>query len=119
MIPLVANGTRKLYAWAANSIFAATYRRYLGSAHRTAARKLRRLALLQAVREGIRLLRMRYLAAWRLWKYDPRYRNSSGGALGQHVRAYPLVACAQTRLLHRPAAVWEQADPQRGQTHHA
>lgn len=78
MIPLVANGTRKLYAWAANSIFAATYRRYLGSAHRTAARKLRRLALLQAVREGIRLLRMRYLAAWRLWKYDPRYRNSSG-----------------------------------------
>src|SRR2546423_10377948 len=78
MIPLVAHATRRLYAWVADSIFAATYRRYLGSAHRTAARKLRTLAPVHALQAGMRLLRMRYLAAWRLWKYDPRYRDSSG-----------------------------------------
>jgi hypothetical protein len=78
MIPLVAHATRRLYAWGADSIFAATYRRYLGAAHRTAARKLRTLAPLNALHAGMRLLRMRYLAAWRLWKYDPRYRDASG-----------------------------------------
>src|SRR5262249_50632635 len=40
MIPLVAQGMRRLYAWLADSIFAATYRRYLGRTHRAAARKL-------------------------------------------------------------------------------
>jgi hypothetical protein len=78
MIPLVAHGTRRLYAWLADSIFAATYRRYLGSTHRAAARKLRTLAPVHAARGGMRLMRMRYLAAWRLWKYDPCYRDPSG-----------------------------------------
>jgi hypothetical protein len=78
MIPLVARGTRRMYAWLADSIFAASYRRYLGPTHRAAARKLWALAPLHAARGGIRLMRMRYLAAWRLWKYDPRYRDPSG-----------------------------------------
>ena len=30
------------------------------------------------MRGGIRLIRMRYLCAWRLWKYDPRYRDLTG-----------------------------------------
>ena len=78
MIPLVAQGTRRLYAWLADSVFAATYRRYLGSTHRAAARKPWALAPLHAARGGIRLMRMRYLAAWRLWKFDRRYRDPSG-----------------------------------------
>jgi hypothetical protein len=78
MIPLVANGARRFYAWMAESIFAASYRRYLGSTHRAALRSLRALAPLHGVRGAVRLLRMRYLAAWRLWKYDPRYRDPSG-----------------------------------------
>jgi hypothetical protein len=78
MIPLVALGTRRLYAWLADSVFVATYRRYFGTTHRALARKARALAPLHAARGGIRLMRMRYLAAWRLWKYDPQYRDPSG-----------------------------------------
>jgi len=78
MIPLMAHGARRFYAWMADSMFAASYRRYLGSTHRTASRKLRTLAPLHGLRGGMRLMRMRYLAAWRLWKYDPRYRDPSG-----------------------------------------
>jgi hypothetical protein len=78
MIPFVAQGSRRLSAWVADSIFAATYRRYFGATHRAAARKLRTVSMLHALRGGVRLLRMRYLAAWRLWKYDPRYRDPSG-----------------------------------------
>jgi hypothetical protein len=78
MIPLVASGSRRSYAWVADSIFAATYKRYFGATHRAAARRLRTVRILQALRGGMRLLRMRYLAAWRLWKYDPRYRDPSG-----------------------------------------
>ena len=29
-------------------------------------------------RGAVRLGRMRYLTAWRLWKYDPQYRDPSG-----------------------------------------
>jgi len=78
MIPLVAHGTRRLYAGLADSIFAATYRRYFGSTHRAAARRLRTLAPLHAARGGVRLMRMRYRAGWRLWKYDRCYRDPSG-----------------------------------------
>jgi hypothetical protein len=78
MIPVVANGARRIYAWAADSILGATYRRYFGSTHRAASRRLRTLAPVHGLRGGIRLVRMRYLSAWRLWKYDPQYRDSSG-----------------------------------------
>jgi hypothetical protein len=78
MIPIVANAIRRIYAWAADSIFGATYRRYFGSTHRAALRKLRTLAPVHGLRGGVRLIRMRYLAAWRLWKYDPQYRDPSG-----------------------------------------
>jgi hypothetical protein len=78
MIPVVANGARRFYAWMADSIFGATYWRYFGSTHRAALRKARTLALLHGLRGGVRLIRMRYLSAWRLWKYDPQYRDPSG-----------------------------------------
>jgi len=78
MIPIVARQIRSLYAWIADSIFGAVYWRYFGSTHRTALRELRTIAPVHALRGGARLLRMRYLAAWRLWKYDHRYRDPSG-----------------------------------------
>jgi hypothetical protein len=78
MIPVVANATRRIYAWMADSIFAATYRRYFGPRHRAAIRRMRAFPLLHAARGAVRLLRMRYLTAWRLWKYDPGYRDPSG-----------------------------------------
>jgi hypothetical protein len=30
--------------------------------------------------DGARLLRLRYLSAWRLWRYDPRYRDAARNA---------------------------------------
>jgi hypothetical protein len=78
LIPMVASGTRRVYAWMADSLLGVTYWRYLGPIHRAAVRKARTLALLHGVRRGVRLIRMRYLCAWRLWKYDPQYRDPSG-----------------------------------------
>jgi len=78
LIPVVANATRRTYAWMADSLLGVTYRRYCGPVHRAAVRKARTLALLRSIRGGVRLIRMRYLCAWRLWKYDPRYRDPSG-----------------------------------------
>ncbi len=78
LIPVVASGTRRIYAWVADSLLGVTYWRYLGATHRAFMRKARTLALLHAARGGVRLIRMRYLCAWRLWKYDPQYRDTSG-----------------------------------------
>ena len=78
MIPLVANGGRRFYAWLADSIFAASYRRYLGPRHRALLRRFNTLAPVGMARGAVRLGRMRYLTAWRLWKYDPQYRDPSG-----------------------------------------
>jgi hypothetical protein len=78
LIPIVANATRRTYAWMADSLIGVTYRRYCGPVHRAAVRKARTLAFLRGMRGGVRLIRMRYLCAWRLWKYDPRYRDPSG-----------------------------------------
>ena len=78
LIPIVANATRRTYAWMADSLIWVTYRRYCGPVHRAAVRKARTLAILRVMRGGVRLIRMRYLCAWRLWKYDPRYRDPTG-----------------------------------------
>lgn len=107
LIPLVAGGTRRFYAWLANSLLAVTYRRYFGPVHRAAARKGRALAVVRGTRGALRLIRMRYLCAWRLWKYDRRYRDPTGelwvslfepirlwqrGKLDHYI-GHPLLAC--------------------------
>jgi hypothetical protein len=104
MIPLVANGARRFYAWMADSIFAASYRRYLGSTHRAALRSLRARAAPRRARRGAASSDAisRGVAALEIRSAISR---PFGRALGQFLRAHPIVERAQARPLHRSAAV--------------
>ena len=75
LVPIV----RRLWVRAADLVFSRWYRKALGRMHRAA---VARLCALPGVRHAIgamRLTRIRYLYAWRLWKYDSRYRSLDTG----------------------------------------
>ena len=46
--------------------------------HRATVARLRHLPPFRQIVGATRLARIRYLCAWRLWKYDPRYRKPDG-----------------------------------------
>jgi hypothetical protein len=70
LVPVV----RRLWVQAADVVFGSWYWRSFGSTHRVVARFLRGMFGVREMIGATRLLRMRYLYAWRLWKHDPRYR---------------------------------------------
>lgn len=71
LVPVV----RKLWVRVADLLFGSWYWRTFGNTHRAAVATMRALPLVRPVMEGLRLLRLRYLSAWRLWRYHPRYRD--------------------------------------------
>lgn len=71
LVPVV----RQLWVRTADLVFGAWYWRKFGATHRAIERFLRNLFGVRTLLGGLRLLRLRYLYAWRLWKHDPRYRN--------------------------------------------
>jgi hypothetical protein len=71
---------RNLWVRVADLVFGAWYWRTFGNAHRATVATFRELPLVRPFTEGIRLLRLRYLCAWRLWRYHPRYRDPSTSA---------------------------------------
>lgn len=71
LIPVV----RRLGVRIADVVFGKWYWRAFGGTHRAFATCVRRLPLVSPLIAGTRLLRLRYLTAWRLWRYHPRYRN--------------------------------------------
>jgi hypothetical protein len=75
LVPVV----RRLWVQAADVVFGSWYWRSFGHAHRACAAFLRRQPGVRHVVGGVRLTRIRYLRAWRLWKYDPRYRSPATG----------------------------------------
>jgi hypothetical protein len=72
LVPVV----RRVWVRVADMLFGSWYWRTFGAAHRAAASTIKHLPLVRALVGATRLLRLRYLSAWRLWKYDPRYRNA-------------------------------------------
>jgi hypothetical protein len=78
MIRPMVLGVRKLYSWIGDLIFGRVYWQYCGRAHNAVVRRCGRLVPVKAVSGASRLLRLQYLTAWRLWKYQPRYRDESG-----------------------------------------
>lgn len=76
LVPVV----RKLWVRVADVLFGSWYWKTFGNTHRTTVAAMRRLPFVRPVTEGFRLLRLRYLYAWRLWKYDPRYRDPETNA---------------------------------------
>ena len=76
LVPVVRN----LWVRVADLLFGSWYWKTFGNAHRATIATIRRLPLMRRFTEGIRLVRLRYLYAWRLWRYHPRYRDAASGA---------------------------------------
>jgi hypothetical protein len=71
LVPVV----RRLWVRVADLLFGGWYWKTFGDTHRAAVGAIRSLPLLRPLAEGVRLVRLRYLYAWRLWRYHPRYRD--------------------------------------------
>ena len=99
LIPVV----RRLWVQVADMLFGQWYWKSFGRAHRAAVAFLRRQPGVRHVIGGVRLTRIRYLCAWRLWKYDPRYRRpETRQAPGELHRADAPVVARRARQLYRP-----------------
>jgi hypothetical protein len=75
LVPVV----RRLWVQAADLAFGGWYWRTFGAFHRRTVARLRALPLARHVIGAGRLTRLRYLCAWRLWRYHPRYRDPLTG----------------------------------------
>src|SRR4029078_2430868 len=75
LVPVV----RRLWVRAADVAVGRWYWKAFGRRHRAIVAFLRTLPGIRPVTSATRLMRIRYLRAWRLWKYDPRYRNLGTG----------------------------------------
>ena len=76
LVPVV----RSLWTRVADLLFGGWYWKTFGNTHRTTIATIRRLPLVRSFTDGIRLVRLRYLYAWRLWRYHPRYRDAASDA---------------------------------------
>jgi hypothetical protein len=71
LVPVV----RRLWVQTADLVFGGWYWRTFGQTHRAVMRILRGMLGVRQLIGATRLLRLRYLYAWRLWKHHPRYRR--------------------------------------------
>jgi hypothetical protein len=121
LVPVV----RRLWVQAADLLFGSWYWRTLGPLHRAAVARLRALPPFRQIAGGVRLWRIRYLCAWRLWKHDPCYRTPDGaerlvsfiepmrlwwrGELDRYI-GRPLLAGKRGSLSPQPSPI--RGDPQ-------
>lgn len=75
LVPVV----RRLWVRVADLLFGKWYWRKFGGRHRRLVGWMRTLPGIRAVIGWVRLTRIRYLTAWRLWKYHPRYLDPETG----------------------------------------
>lgn len=66
---------RRIWVRAADMMFGSWYWRAFGPTHRAIVATIKSLPFMRALFDAARLMRLRYLSAWRLWRYDPRYRD--------------------------------------------
>jgi hypothetical protein len=78
MIRPIIVGARKLYSWVGDQVFAKVYWKYCGRTHQNVMQRCERVLPVRAALGASRQARLQYLTAWRLWKYEPRYRDESG-----------------------------------------
>ncbi|HVX37056.1 MAG TPA: hypothetical protein VHC71_12650 [Hyphomicrobium sp.] len=71
---------RRIWVRAADILFGGWYWKTFGARHRAAVASIRNLSFVRPLFEAARLTRLRYLSAWRLWRYDPRYRDPANNA---------------------------------------
>lgn len=98
---------RRVGVMVADSTLVRVYMRIFGRPHRALMRLLGNIPAVRMLIGVVRLARFRYLTAWRLWKYDPKYRTEHGelwisfvepfrlwrsGYLAEHYRKCRLLA---------------------------
>lgn len=81
LVPIV----RRLWVRAADMALGSWYWRAFGRTHRAVIAHLRTTPGARELVDAVRLVRIRYLRAWRMWRYDPRYRHA---ATGQHIISF-------------------------------
>jgi len=75
LVPVV----RRIWVRVADIALGSWYWRAFGRTHRAVIASLRTMPGAREVVGAVRLARIRYLRAWRLWRYDPRYRHAATG----------------------------------------
>jgi hypothetical protein len=115
LVPVV----RRLWVQTADLLLGNWYWRTFGRVHRSAVAALQTLPGWRQLFGAMRLWRIRYLCAWRLWKYDPRYRLPDTSArlisFAEPLRLWwrgdldryigrPLLAGATTKAHSHPSA---------------
>jgi len=75
LVPVV----RRLWVRLADLLFGAWYWKKFGAKHRKMVAWLRTLPVIRNIIGWARITRIRYLTAWRLWKYHPRYLDPVTG----------------------------------------
>ncbi len=75
LVPVV----RRIWIRAADLMFGRWYWKTFGALHRSTASVLGSLPGVKPIVGAFRLFRLRYLTAWRLWRYHPRYRDPASG----------------------------------------
>ncbi len=78
LVPVITGVFRRVYGFFTDLFLIKTYWKYCGPAHRALVRKIRAIRFVRMAHEATSLARLQYLTAWRLWKYDARYRNDAG-----------------------------------------
>src|SRR5262249_3223575 len=73
LVPVV----RRVWVQAADIFLGGWYWRTIGPTHRRGVSRLRRTPVMRRAIGGVRVARLRYLCAWRLWRYHPRYRGAT------------------------------------------
>ena len=79
-IAFLVPAVRKIWVRAADMLFGSWYWKTFGSTHRAIVAGIRSLPFMRALFDAARLMRLRYLSAWRIWRYDPRYRDQASQA---------------------------------------
>jgi hypothetical protein len=74
-IAFLVPAVRRIWVRAADLLFGSWYWKTFGARHRAVVASIRNLPFVRPLFEAARLMRLRYLSAWRLWRYDPRYRD--------------------------------------------
>lgn len=79
-IAFLVPAVRRIWVRTADMMFGSWYWKTFGATHRAVIASIRSLPLIRSLFEASRLTRLRYLSAWRLWRYDPRYRDPANYA---------------------------------------
>ncbi len=72
LVPVV----RQIWVRSADFFLGGWYWRTFGRMHRRIAARISQLPVVRGVVDVTRLIRLRYLCAWRRWRYDPRYQRA-------------------------------------------